>query len=207
MRIVFNGVEPPMRYYRLGVRENNLADELELIVDKIQNGIDLSEFKPFLKLSTPDFSFVNKDGNLEITPGDEKITLRYTLSNDVTVHRAVDIQVQFERYDETNVIVWQSIIFNIAFSETLCVDKIIVQKIPNVIQDLSRRMKDLEDNPSTEIVESQSYLNFPAIGQAGKIYVDVSNNKTYRFDTDKLQYIVIGSDYSEIKIINGNGGV
>ena len=48
-----------------------------------------------------------------------------------------------------------------------------------------------------------SKLEFPNIGSSNLLYVDVTENKTYRWDGDMLAYICVGSDYNDIKVING----
>lgn len=53
------------------------------------------------------------------------------------------------------------------------------------------------------IQEYDSHLNFPNQGKLQTIYIDKQNNKSYRWDNDELKYYIIGSDYHDIKIING----
>ncbi len=53
------------------------------------------------------------------------------------------------------------------------------------------------------IVEAASYLEFPTVGKSGKLYIDRSQNKTYRWDEEQIRYICIGSDYEEISLIFG----
>ena len=57
-------------------------------------------------------------------------------------------------------------------------------------------------------IEKNAYSGiseFPSIGNTGEIYIDISANKIYRWDDEKLLYFCIGSDYNEIEIINGGG--
>ena len=44
---------------------------------------------------------------------------------------------------------------------------------------------------------------FPNKGNPAIWYVDISENKTYRWSEAKLIYQCIGSDYKQIKVING----
>lgn len=53
------------------------------------------------------------------------------------------------------------------------------------------------------IIEHDTIFNFPSQGQRNTIYVELSKNKIYRWDDNKLKYYIIGSDYNEIEIING----
>ena len=56
---------------------------------------------------------------------------------------------------------------------------------------------------STLIVEKDSFLEFPSIGEKGKLYIDKAKNKTYRWDENMVGYVVVGSDYRDIQIISG----
>ena len=53
------------------------------------------------------------------------------------------------------------------------------------------------------IIEAATFLDFPSVGQPGKLYIDKSANKTYRWDEELLQYICIGGDYEDITLIFG----
>lgn len=55
-------------------------------------------------------------------------------------------------------------------------------------------------------LKSQQYASryeFPNIGNEGVLYTDVGDNKTYRWDGTELKYYCVGSNYEDIKIING----
>lgn len=58
---------------------------------------------------------------------------------------------------------------------------------------------------SANIVATQykSKLEFPNVGSERLIYVDLSENSLWRFDKEKLIYICVGRDYSELDTING----
>lgn len=208
MIIKFLGNEPQSRYYRFGVQNNNKTDDLIFELAAVQNGVNLAEFRPFLKMQTSDLSFADKDGNLELTPTDDgKLRLRYVLTNTVEQHRAVDMQLQFEDYSVPDVAVWQTLLFNVAFNASLPADETVAAKNPTIIQEHEQRIRALEAAPASGIIERQSRLDFPAIGESGVIYIDKTANITYRFDTDAKVYYVVGSDYNDIKIINCNGGI
>lgn len=56
------------------------------------------------------------------------------------------------------------------------------------------------------VLEYPSSLQFPTIGKENTIYIDVSSNKTYRWDNDSLKYYPLNyDDYNNIKIIDGCG--
>ncbi|WP_343274586.1 hypothetical protein [Ligaoa zhengdingensis] len=58
---------------------------------------------------------------------------------------------------------------------------------------------------ATGVAPYGSYLEFPVVGNIYVMYIDTGTNKTYRWDADALKYYVVGSDYNDIKIINGGG--
>lgn len=49
----------------------------------------------------------------------------------------------------------------------------------------------------------KTYLEFPSIGDSKILYIDAAANKSYRWDDENLKYFVVGSDYEQIKIIDG----
>lgn len=53
------------------------------------------------------------------------------------------------------------------------------------------------------VICEESYLKFPTIGDSHSLYVDTTKNKTYRWDSQNLHYYVVGSNYEDIKIIDG----
>lgn len=67
------------------------------------------------------------------------------------------------------------------------------------------RITNLESNIEfkSEITYANSYLEFPNIGNENNIYIDTNKNQPYRWDNENLKYYKVGSDYNDIKIING----
>ena len=70
------------------------------------------------------------------------------------------------------------------------------------VKKLIRQM--IADSSEFEIVTANSYLNFPIVGSQNKLYIDKTNNKTYRYDEASLKYYIIGSDYDDIDLIDSN---
>lgn len=58
---------------------------------------------------------------------------------------------------------------------------------------------------SANIVQIQytSKLNFPNVGSERVIYIDTTENATYRWDAENLSYVCVGRDYNEIEILSG----
>ena len=55
-------------------------------------------------------------------------------------------------------------------------------------------------------VSSESYdsiYNFPNIGNKDVFYVDVSENRIYRWDETDVKYFCVGADWKNISIIEG----
>lgn len=55
----------------------------------------------------------------------------------------------------------------------------------------------------TSIIQMESYLNFPTIGKANNLYIDSSQNVSYRWDNTSLKYYAVGNDYKDIAVIQG----
>lgn len=61
------------------------------------------------------------------------------------------------------------------------------------------------------IIQADTYLNFPNIGNKNNLYIDTSKNTIYRWDEKKFKYFMVGSnvDYAidtlvdELEFING----
>lgn len=64
--------------------------------------------------------------------------------------------------------------------------------------------KAIQEFSETLVVQEDSFLKFPTVGNVHNIYIDTTSNKTYRWSDAELKYYVVGSDYEDIKIIDGN---
>lgn len=53
------------------------------------------------------------------------------------------------------------------------------------------------------VITKDTIYDFPAVGDEQCIYISKNENKTYRFDSNMLKYYCIGSDFNDIKTING----
>ena len=61
----------------------------------------------------------------------------------------------------------------------------------------------MADRVYVKEVEFNNRFEFPSIGNVNMLYVAKDEHKIYIFDTDTLNYVVVGSDYAEIKMIQG----
>lgn len=57
--------------------------------------------------------------------------------------------------------------------------------------------------PSDILYELKNTTDLPSIGKALCLYVITSENKLYRWDDTDIKYYCVGSDYNDIKTING----
>ncbi len=48
-----------------------------------------------------------------------------------------------------------------------------------------------------------SYYDFPTVGEPHVLYVDTSDDATYRWDADNLKYYCVGRDFTNIQVIDG----
>lgn len=63
----------------------------------------------------------------------------------------------------------------------------------------------ITSQPAEIVYISDTYLDFPSVGNVKQIYIDIGNNAIYRWDTTTTKYFCVGRDYNEIQIINGGG--
>lgn len=146
MDIIFNGTSCPTRYLHIGVQGNNLVDKIVFCVPrKTSDGLDLSEFTPYIKIQNAKENYIDKDGKLTIDKYDDQLRLTYRLRRKTTMYPCFEMQLQFEQPDEGDCIVWQTEVINVTLSRTIAADKEIEQQYPSVIQDLTALVETIEN--------------------------------------------------------------
>ena len=71
--------------------------------------------------------------------------------------------------------------------------------LSTLVDKLKKYIKD-----SSDIVKPYSSIyEFPGIGKEKILYIDLSTDTLYRWDDINVKYYCIGSDYNNIKVING----
>lgn len=146
MEICFNGTACPIKYLHIGVKNNNLVDEIVFCVDRITSeGVDLSEFTPYVKIQNEKDGYIDKDGKITVEITETKLRLIYRLRRKTTSHHAFEMQLQFEKEDSGDCVVWQTEIINITLSRAIEADETITEKYPSVLQDLTARVSDIEN--------------------------------------------------------------
>ncbi len=82
----------------------------------------------------------------------------------------------------------------------------ISKSFDGVENETTKTFVDNEANTIEVKLKSQQYASkyaFPNKGDEGVVYMDVAENESYRWDEKTKTYVCIGSDYHQIKIING----
>lgn len=67
-------------------------------------------------------------------------------------------------------------------------------------------IKSTETKISENSLKIQPYASitlFPSVGDEKTIYIETTNKKLYLWDSKHLKYYCFGSDYNNIKVING----
>lgn len=195
MVITFKGNNPSVKYFRVGIIGNNKSDKLEFVVDKIQDGIDLSTYAPYLKVQSRNLEFADKYILLDNSDDETKLKFCYLVTDILTNEKAVDLQLSFEKLVEEDILVWQTKTCNIAFDVTVNVGEIVARQYPDIL-------KNMEVELNEKITEYTNQFFFPNVGKENRIYIDKENNKIYRYDTEENKYYICGSDYTEVEIIN-----
>ncbi len=149
MDVIFNGQSCPIKNFHIGVRGNNLVDVLVFVLKRrTVEGIDLSEFTPYVKLQNVKENYYDKDGKIEVETRADEMRLKYTLRRKTTQYAFFELQLQFEKPTaaaDDDVLVWQSDPLNFTLSKSIPADAVIEREHPAVLQQLSARVTNLEN--------------------------------------------------------------
>lgn len=63
--------------------------------------------------------------------------------------------------------------------------------------------KQITSPPKDVIMKAKNISEFPPLGNELCLYIAQEENKMYRWDDTDIKYYCVGSDYNDIKIING----
>lgn len=201
MEILYHGTACPIKYFHIGIRGNNLADKLVFVVKRrTRDGLDLSEFTPYVKIESEKDNYYDKDGKIAVENGEDTIRLKYQLRRKTTMYPAFDIQLQFEKPDGDDVVVWQTDIVSITLSRTIPADEEVARQYPTVIQDLNERINALE-KAKNYVAKTQA--DFPEIGDENTLYIASEEKQIYLYDATQNGYVVPKTEYDTINKING----
>lgn len=64
---------------------------------------------------------------------------------------------------------------------------------------------EIKKNTDEIVVQKETYLNFPTVGQVNAIYIDTTKKTIYRWNSIDLKYYVVVDSYENIDVINGCG--
>lgn len=62
----------------------------------------------------------------------------------------------------------------------------------------------IADMSKVKIVKCTAFSQFPTTGDDNTIYIDTTEHKIYSWSLTARKYSVVGSDYNDITVINGN---
>lgn len=68
--------------------------------------------------------------------------------------------------------------------------------------EIIKYIQDQIEQSRDTVLEYPSSLQFPTLGKENTIYIDVSSDKCYRWDSTDLKYYSL-NDYENIQIIDG----
>lgn len=149
MQILFTGNKPQKKTYSYSVKENNNSNKISFILDKVQEGLDLSTLSCFVKVQGLE---IDKDvPTIEIE--EDKIKVNWTLLRKHTDSRVLSVQLQFEGHGD---VVWQSEILQLVLSDTIKADEYIENKYPAVLTNHEERITDLEGGAVSDLILHQS---------------------------------------------------
>lgn len=78
-----------------------------------------------------------------------------------------------------------------------------LKNLPSINNIVIKGNLELNELGISEVIFKEYSTQFPNIGSNKNIYIAEKENKTYRWDENNLKYYIIGSDYNDIKVING----
>ena len=129
---------PQQKYYAVGVKKNNNANKVKFVLKANQDGIDLQNLTPYLKLQNKEHTYLDKieletiyksaNGIIEIT---------WLMTRKSMQHRYLEAQLVFEDNEED--IVWQTLIVELELNETIDADEEISEANPTILQQYKAR--------------------------------------------------------------------
>ena len=84
---------------------------------------------------------------------------------------------------------------------------IATDEIPGLVRsggDIEVDAEGLMHLTAKSIVQKDTYLSFPAIGNDSTIYIDTTEKAIYRFSESDLKYYLVTSDWNNIKLIDAS---
>ncbi len=59
------------------------------------------------------------------------------------------------------------------------------------------------DSLKIAVLQYDSYYDFPTVGEPHILYIDTSDEASYRWDAENLKYYCVGRDFTNIQVIDG----
>lgn len=145
MLIKFNKDIPQEQYYRVGVQENNLVDDLVFVIDREQGTIDLFEYTPKIKAKSAKGGYAELTDNLTVEhiepqSGVDIVQITYFAPELMTAQKEIDMQVVFEKpILGAKPKRWQTSIFKVVFYVTINPSEEVMEAYPDIIHDLTEQ--------------------------------------------------------------------
>ncbi len=140
MLLEFCGNAPKQEYIRLGVKENNLVDELVFVLAQKQGKIDLYEYTPKIKICNDVGDYAEYTSNglvVETVTERETLKITFTLDELVTAQGNVQMQLSFEKTADSKTKVWQTLPFFVTFPDGINASDSVIGAYPNIIKELT----------------------------------------------------------------------
>ncbi len=155
MILEFIGNAPRNKYLRVGVSGNNLVDDLVFIISRKQGKVDLYEFNPKIKITTPEGDFAEYSGDdLTSEKNEDRDTIKvtYVLPEKITERGNVDMQIVFEKpLDDGTDKVWQTLPFNVTFPDGIDESDSLIKAYPNIVRELKADTKKAVDDSGNAV--------------------------------------------------------
>lgn len=72
------------------------------------------------------------------------------------------------------------------------------------LDDIDDRLSSFEENSTSDVLSYIDRSQFPTTGALNKLYIDITENISYRWDANSNEYIALAGDSDiEISLING----
>lgn len=143
--INYKGNIPQQNFYSIGVKQNNKANKIMFVLNAIQQDVDLSVLRPYLKLQSKEGEYIDK---IVLTSQEDTIQgildIEWLMTSKSMQYRNLQLQLQFQS-DNSDEIVWQTMIVEIELSETIKADEEISEKYPTELKQLETEVNSKVD--------------------------------------------------------------
>ena len=166
MILEFIGNAPRTKFVRIGVKGNNLVDDLVFILGRKHGKVDLLDFTPKIKITTAEGDFAEYSGDdlaFEKTEERDTVKVTYTLPELVTEQGNVDMQLVFEKETADGVMEWQTLPFNVTFPDGIDESDSLIEAYPNIVRKLKADTKKAVDDSADAVSTANALPGMTAV--------------------------------------------